>query len=287
MISYKVRVNRAGTFFVGITIFLGVAAVNTANNLLYIIVSFLLSFMLVSGVLSLYNLRGLRFELIPPAEVYADRVASFRVLVENSKRFPSFLIKVFADESMPLVFPIVRAKEEGNLSLKFKKRGFYAKLTLMVSSPFPVGLFERYYYVDVPVSVVVFPKPLEASSSELSAFAEDKGINLQSTKRGYDMVSSVREYRGEPLKLIHWKTTAKRGELFVKDMYEESAKPVVIDLDLLRGSLEEKVSKASYLVLKFTAEGRAVGLRYKELFVKPSTGQLHKRELLKTLALLQ
>jgi len=56
---YRVKVNRAGIFFTGVTIFLGVSAVNTSNNLLYLVVSFLLSFMLLSGMLSLYNLKGL------------------------------------------------------------------------------------------------------------------------------------------------------------------------------------------------------------------------------------
>ncbi|RMH02373.1 MAG: DUF58 domain-containing protein [Aquificota bacterium] len=286
MIRYKVKVNRAGSLFVGISVFLGVAAVNTANNLLYIIVSFLLSFMLVSGLLSLYNLRGLRLEAIPPAEVYADTEASFRLILENTKRFPSFVIKVLEEGGSSFLFPMVKTKQEGRLSVKFKKRGFYPSLRLVVGSSFPVGLFERYYEVEVPINLVVFPKLLEASPSELLPFAEDKGFALHSTLRGYDVVSGVREYKGEPLKLIHWKTSAKRGELYVKDMYEESAKPVVINLDTLRGSLEERISKGAFLVVKFSREGRAVGLKVGGLFIEPSVGNGHRRELLKTLALL-
>jgi len=34
-----------------------------------LVVSFLLSFMLLSGMLSLYNLKGLSLELVPPKEV--------------------------------------------------------------------------------------------------------------------------------------------------------------------------------------------------------------------------
>jgi hypothetical protein len=96
---YRVRVNRAGIFFTGVTIFLGVSAVNTSNNLLYLVVSFLLSFMLLSGMLSLYNLRGLSLELVPPKEVYAQRAENFKLILKNQKRFPSFTLLVEAQGS--------------------------------------------------------------------------------------------------------------------------------------------------------------------------------------------
>ncbi|HIP43323.1 MAG TPA: DUF58 domain-containing protein, partial [Aquifex aeolicus] len=68
----RVKVNRTGKIFIGVTILLGVAAVNTGNNLLYLIVSSLLSGMLIAGFISLRNFKNLRLTINFPYEVYAS-----------------------------------------------------------------------------------------------------------------------------------------------------------------------------------------------------------------------
>ncbi|WPM32265.1 DUF58 domain-containing protein [Hydrogenobacter sp. T-2] len=285
---YKVRVNRVGVIFIGITIFLGVAAVNTANNLLYLVVSYMLSFMLLSGILSLYNLRELEVVLIPPEEVYAGTMTELRVLVKNRKRLPAFLVGVRIGEGS-YVFPLILGGKEveGMVSTIFERRGHYSSINLEVASSFPIGLFERFYSVEVPVNLVVFPKPLAVAETYLSAFQREKGqAKFQSRSRGYEELYGVREYSNEPLKLIHWKISAKTGSLYVKDMVEESAPPVVLSLDMVEGTLEERVSKLAYLVRRFTSEGRQVGLRLTDRTIQPSTGVSHKRRLLSELALL-
>jgi uncharacterized protein (DUF58 family) len=134
---YRVKVNRAGIFFTGVTIFLGVSAVNTSNNLLYLVVSFLLSFMLLSGMLSLYNLRGLSLELIPPKEVYAQRAENFKLILKNQKRFPSFTLLVEAQGSRAF-FPILKKEEVGFYNLKVSKaRATMTKYPLGFPPPFP------------------------------------------------------------------------------------------------------------------------------------------------------
>ncbi|NIQ94316.1 MAG: hypothetical protein GWN87_08975, partial [Desulfuromonadales bacterium] len=54
-----------------LTLLLGFAAVNTGNNLLYLMVSALLGFMAVSGLIGRYNLARLRVEFAAPPEIYA------------------------------------------------------------------------------------------------------------------------------------------------------------------------------------------------------------------------
>ncbi|MEJ5338408.1 MAG: DUF58 domain-containing protein [Aquificaceae bacterium] len=285
-VRYRVRVNRAGLIFIGITIFLGVAAVNTANNLLYLVVSYMLSFMLLSGIISLYNLRGLEVVLIPPDEVYAGSRASFKVVVKNRKRLPSFLI-VIRKEGSDCVFPLVQGEVEGNLPVVFEKRGLHPILDIEVSSTFPVGLFERFYRLEIPLNLIVFPHPVPAREKFLSVPLRERGhSNLQSRKRGYEELHGVREYSSEPIKLIHWKLSAKTGNLYVKEMVEESAPPVMLSLDIVDGSLEERISKLTHLIIKLTSEGKAVGLRLANRTIEPSTGNSHRKRLLTELALL-
>ncbi|MDQ7037815.1 MAG: DUF58 domain-containing protein, partial [Aquificota bacterium] len=94
----KVKIKRSGSVFIGVTVFLGVAAANTGNNLLYILVSSMLSVMLVSGLSSLLNLRGIKITLIPPPRVFAGRRTTFRIILRKEGILPSFLIRVSSGE---------------------------------------------------------------------------------------------------------------------------------------------------------------------------------------------
>jgi len=281
---YRVKVNRAGIFFTGVTIFLGVSAVNTSNNLLYLVVSFLLSFMLLSGMLSLYNLKGLSLELIPPKEVFAQRAENFKLILKNQKRFPSFSLSVEAQGSRAF-FPILKKEEVGFITLKFPRRGYYDKISVRVSSSFPVGLFERFFYMDVPLNLVVYPYPIAVSKNIRVEGLQRGEWLIVGRRRGYEHLHSVREYMGEPVKLIHWKLSAKVGKLYVKDFLAEESPPVVLSLDMVDGGLEDKLSKLAYLVLEYSKKGTPVGLRLDGIYLEPALGEEHKRRMLRELAL--
>jgi uncharacterized protein (DUF58 family) len=281
---YRVKVNRAGIFFTGVTIFLGISAVNTSNNLLYLVVSFLLSFMLLSGMLSLYNLKGLSLELVPPKEVFAQRAENFRFILKNQKRFPSFTLLVEAQGSRAF-FPILKKEEVGSITLKFPKRGYYDKISVRVSSSFPVGLFERFFYMDVPLNLVVYPYPIAVSKNiRVEGLQRGEWLTVR-RRKGYEHLHSVREYMGEPVKLIHWKLSAKVGKLYVKDFLAEESPPVVLSLDMVEGTLEDKLSKLAYLVLEYSRKGTPVGLRLDGIYLEPAVGEEHKRKMLRELAL--
>ena len=51
----------------------GIAATNTGNNALYIVLALMLALLVVSGVVSRYNLRSLRSPSSAAGEIYARR----------------------------------------------------------------------------------------------------------------------------------------------------------------------------------------------------------------------
>ena len=67
----KLRPTRVGWFFVGGVLSIGIAAVNTGNNLLYFVLAMMLGAIVVSGILSERNLRGLWVERSVPGDVTA------------------------------------------------------------------------------------------------------------------------------------------------------------------------------------------------------------------------
>jgi uncharacterized protein (DUF58 family) len=95
--SFDYEVTREGIVYVLVTLVIGIAALNTGNNLLYIVVAAMLSAILVSGVASAMVLRRLKLEVRLPLHLFAGRAAAGRIVVRNSRQLlPSFSIGVTA-----------------------------------------------------------------------------------------------------------------------------------------------------------------------------------------------
>ena len=65
-----------GSWYVVFTVVVGIAATNTGNNALYLVLSGMLALLVVSGVVSRRNLRGLEVSIDAPLDVFARRPAS-------------------------------------------------------------------------------------------------------------------------------------------------------------------------------------------------------------------
>ncbi len=84
-------VTRAGIVYVVIVVVIGVAALNTGNNLLYIIVAAMLAAILCSGVASALVLRGLELDVRVPQHVFAGRPAMARIVLRNPAALAGFV----------------------------------------------------------------------------------------------------------------------------------------------------------------------------------------------------
>lgn len=88
-------VTRAGIVYVISALLIGIAALNTGNNLLYIIVAAMLAAILVSGMVSAIVLEELELDIRLPEHVFAGRPVMGRILVHNPRRWlPSISIHV-------------------------------------------------------------------------------------------------------------------------------------------------------------------------------------------------
>ena len=98
--TFHYDVTKVGVVYVLVTLVIGIAALNTGNNLLYIVVAAMLAAILVSGVVSALELRGLELDVRLPEHVFAGRSVLARVVLHNSRRFfPSFSIRVVTARS--------------------------------------------------------------------------------------------------------------------------------------------------------------------------------------------
>jgi len=97
------EVTRAGLVYMGITVVLGIAAVTSGNNLIYIVVAALLSAILVSGIGSAAVLRRLELDVHLPEHVFARRPMLARLVLRNRNHWlPSFSVRVVPSKRKPV-----------------------------------------------------------------------------------------------------------------------------------------------------------------------------------------
>ena len=98
--AFEYQVSAVGIGYVVCVVLLAIAALNTGNNLLYIIVAAMLAAILVSGIASALDLRDLELDVRVPEHVFAQRSLLGRILLRNPRRWlPAFSIQVAALES--------------------------------------------------------------------------------------------------------------------------------------------------------------------------------------------
>jgi uncharacterized protein (DUF58 family) len=275
--------------YVLITLLLGFAAVNTGNNLLFLIVAGLLAFMSVTGLAGMYNIKKLVPDLHPPEEIYAGIPATFRLSVKNNGRYlPSFLIRLECQADQFIVLPVVlqNSTSHGTVSFTFKQRGRVPLGRITVKSPYPVGFFTRYWSFEIDGDVIVFPHPIPTSSSDGGDESQATGNALRRERGLSGELERIYPYSGsEPLRMIHWKHSARSHDLMVKGFGRCVVDPLMIDLDALPGQgVEERISKAAWLVKHWVRE-RPVGLLLGGRVLSAGIGKQHGLMLLKELAL--
>ena len=267
---------------------LGFAAVNTGNNLIYLLVSALLGFMAISGILGKWNLSKITISCTPPDEVYDGLPTLFSINLENNRRWlPVFLMEV-ALGAQAVLFPLVDPGQSKSKCLEavLNGRGQKQLETATVRSRFPINFFIRSLVIPIERQVTVFPRPLPCNDVQRPDPGGTRGAHAHWMKGQEGDVSHISDYRGgEPLKLIHWKLSARHNRLKVKELSAASHTPVTIDLDAIPGTgLEQRLSYCAYLVTRLLRSGRPVGLKAGAIEIPPGATRQHKLMLLKVLA---
>lgn len=245
--------------------------------------------MAISGILGKWNLSRIRVSCTPPDEVYDGLPTLFSINLENHRRWlPVFLLEVVLDNQVAL-FPLVDPGQSRSKSLEttLHGRGLKSLARATIRSRFPINFFIRRIVVPIDREVTVFPRPLPCPASHLPDPGGTRGAQ-QSWQKGQEGdVSRIGDYvGGEPLKLIHWKLSARHDRLKVKELSASSHTPVTIDLEAIPAAgVEQRLSFGAYLVNHLLKSGRPVGLKIGAMEISPEMSRQHKLLLLKALAL--
>ncbi len=155
-----------------------------------------------------------------------------------------------------------RRAHRGTYVLERVPRGRYDVQDVHALIADPFGLACSEVEVAPGGSLVVYPRLVELPGlfSESGANAQDGRRLLLRRPSGFDL-HSVREYeRGESLRKVHWPTTARRGQLMVKELEDAPRDEIAIVLDAdttaLGESFDVQVRAAGSILRTHAARGR-------------------------------
>ena len=240
------RLTREGVIYLAAVFILVLAAVNTGNNLLFLILACLLAGILVSGVLSRMVLTGIEMKCDLPEHIFAGQPVLAEIELRNEKQiWPSFSLRVVGGTksatgilTRPVFFPYVSriSATRQKVELRFEKRGVYRQDAFGIRTRFPFGFFEKTRKVESNLEITVYPpvEPTEQFYEVLPLLSGEMASHFRG--RGHEL-HSLREYQPtDSGRLVDWKVTAKSGRLMVREFAREDERRVMLVLDPFIGT---------------------------------------------------
>ena len=306
IINRFLRFTPEGKKFIAITIAVGFAAVNTGNNLLYLVLAMLLSLIIASGFLSEWGIKGLMVKRTFPPFIFARTPCPILLAVTNTKKYlPSFSLE-FEEQvdgenkgGLAYLFRVGPQKTQTQVyRLSFPHRGLYRLHAPRLLTRFPFGFFIKGARLKEPREILAYP-PLLPWEELLPEIAHgDEGSRSRPHKGRGEDIFAVREYiPGDSSRDIHWRSTAKRSQPMVKEYERPAMKKVHIildtsvpkkaapsDLDLFEEGVAKAASLAYHLLKKYDC---LVGLSLGTEVIPPERGDNHLHRMLRALSLVE
>lgn len=272
----RVRPTKAGWAVIGILLALLFGALNSGNNLLYLLLSLLFALIAISGVLSEYGIRRVSLELELPETATAGEEFVFLARFKNrSRRRGGYLLS--ADPSgllrkgrlllakpvwLAYLPPADRAPADpgGNAGASLWQKALApARGVLEIEEAYlatrgPFGLFDRRKRVPCGARVVVLPAPVPVDLPEALPPSVQGALPLARAGEGFDL-RSLRPYEpGVPARKIAWRASARSGEILVRQMEEETQRRVALVLEGSPKAMDEAALSYQTGIARYLAE---------------------------------
>ena len=265
-----------GAVFFGLLVIVGFAAWNTGNNLLFLVLSFLVSALIVGFFIGNFCLKKLDVKMRFPETIFAEQATPILVSLHNRKRiFPTFSVtaevrgrereKSIIAEELAKILPAKwvekiarppilkhtldyfvhvprRNSVENRAEHIFEHRGRFIIKDFELSTRFPFGFFRHRRRLSAEeAEIVIFPK-IEPIQPEVLDLPLEAG-KLVAARRGSGQdLLALRDYQPQDdLRHVDWKATARARRLIVREFAAEDDKRVTVIFDTrLRPSAKDK-----------------------------------------------
>jgi len=295
----SIRITSEGTRFLLFTIGIGVAAINTGNNLFYLLLAMMLSLIVISGLLSELCLRQLEFHRHVPDLITANDPTTVTLSVTNRNTyFPAFSLRLFdvaggQDVDRGLFVSHLPAQRSLLLSypLLATTRGAILLTSVRVETLFPFGLFLKRALYPVEAKILVAP-PLKPLSLRFVQDLVNEGQGLSLPRRGHGtQLYNLRLYQpGDDSRNIHWMTTARTAQLIVRETEAEDQRRITIILSTVAPDdcdslFERSVTLVASLISQLSEKAYPLRLIVGDDDSGLGVGSDHLFEMLRLLAL--
>jgi uncharacterized protein (DUF58 family) len=290
----RIRFTTAGLVFVLGALAVGFAAVNTGNNLLYLLLGAMLGATAVSGWISEQTIRGVEVERHVPRGVPVGQEVVIGYSVRNRKARTTSLALELHERGLPGVAFVARLAPDESVTARsgntFVRRGVYPLEAVTLSTTFPFGFFRKERDIRAPGEIVIWPRtdhPVGPPRPGMGRGSSHNAVgSRQAGPRGE--FRGLRDYRsGDDARDIHWRSTARRAEPVVREYDREVSDTLWVCLDT-RADPDERaeaaVAIAASLCARASAQGHRFGLAAGETIVSPDVGVGHLERILDSLA---
>lgn len=261
-IDLPVEITTGGLIFLGIVAIVAFAAWNTGNNLLFLVLSFLLSTLVISFVAGGSNLKKLEAKVRFPEAIFAAEPTVFSVGLKNRKFIlPTFSVALALRGSMtddpfggrkfvirppevlarflrlPLIKRVVgyfihvprRAEAEQQTEQLFPERGRFIIKDFELSTRFPFGFWQRRRRLRVrETEIFIFPQ-LTNVREVMSNLSRQTGLFPSARRGGGQDLLGLRDYQpDDDVRQVDWKATARAGNLIVREYSAEDERRVTV-----------------------------------------------------------
>ena len=292
----RLRFTREGWYYVAFTLGVGAAALNTGNNLLFLVLGLQLTVIVVSGVLSEGALEGLSVRRRLPGDPAAGDPFRVTYEVTNAKKlWPSPTLSLserrgpFAGAKAAVLLVGPGETRTATLQARAARRGRFELGEVAVATRFPFGFFEKWLPLHAADELFVLPARVAARERPASGGVREGERPDGRAGQGTEFLG-LRELRsGDDQRLVHWRKSASVGRLLVIERERDQRRRVVVVVDN-RGpacdALERRIREAAACARSLSGRGLEVGLAASGLYLPPEAGPGPLRRLLRALAAL-
>ena len=250
----SIRLTSEGTRFLLFTLGIGLAAINTGNNLFYLLLAMMLSLIVISGLLSEHCLRRLEFRRHVPDLIMANEPTTLTLSVANRNRhLPSFSLRLLdvvegQDVDRGLAIHLLPPQSSVLLSypLLATKRGWIRFEGIRAQTLFPFGLFLKKGLYSTEAHLLVSPpiKPLTLRFVD-ELVSEGQGESLPRRGHGTQLYNLRLYQPGDDSRAIHWMTTARTSQLIVRETEAEDQRRITVVLSIVAPEEREPLFERS------------------------------------------
>lgn len=256
----------SGWVLLGLAICFFGAATNTMAGWLYVLSGLISALLIIGAVLPVRSLRHLTVSRLPISPVTAGDDLIVTIELENPTPDAKTLLQIV--DQLPLVLskPQITAIEvihphsqhQWVYSIPTQHRGVYQWQNVNLRTGTPLGLFLCGRQKEVKAKAIVYPIVLPLQQCPIiDSIGQDDNIQFQSEYRALKATEGVTRnlrlyHYGDPIRMIHWRSSAKLGEFKIKELeVMTGSQDIIISLDSAstwnKDSFEQAVITAASL----------------------------------------